>query len=367
MRLFSLALAAVVVVPNHADAQSILERVLGQIDGAKNFAQVNGTFANIAENVGTLVPSTSPTMTEVPLTFANAPADAILWGINADMPEGVFIRVGDIGRTFYPVENGTLIEQALFRVGADSLTVDADGSLSVTGLTGTETFGAVQLDGTTDALLSAENTTAAFINRPDTYVYDFASPDGDLVIVATQEYVDLVRSFGPFSGITITQRTGLIASPGAAFSYVSPDIDGSITNIIIGVTSATQEAAAAGTAQAFDMHTVDLGDMATTVLGAVNTGVITLGVNSAVADAATRSTSVSSSLMTQIGGSADTGALVLNVSSNAGAINGTINNTLATVNGSIGNMSTTTLGAVNTGTITSGVTAAMQGIVGMSN
>ncbi|WP_439150769.1 hypothetical protein [Sulfitobacter sp.] len=58
-------------------------------------------------------------------------------------------------------------------------------------------------------------------------------------------------------------------------------------------------------------------------------------------------------MKTQIGGSADTGALVLNVASNASA-----------VNGSIGNLSTTALGAVNTCTIISGVDAAVAGIVG---
>jgi hypothetical protein len=36
------------------------------------------------------------------------------------------------------------------------------------------------------------------------------------------------------------------------------------------------------------------------------------------------------------------------------------------VNGSVGNISTTALGAVNTGAITNGVNAAVQGIVGMS-
>jgi hypothetical protein len=103
-----------------------------------------------------------------------------------------------------------------------------------------------------------------------------------------------------------------------------------------------------------------------TALGAVNTGDITLGVNSAVDEATTSTTRAISAAMTQIGGSADTGALVLNVASNAGAVNGSTQNILASVNGSIGNLSTTALGAVNTGTITSGVNAAVQGIVGMS-
>ena len=73
-------------------------------------------------------------------------------------------------------------------------------------------------------------------------------------------------------------------------------------------------------------------------------------------------------MMTQISGSA--GALVLvlvlvlNVASNASAVNSSIENVMMAVNGSVGNLSTTALGAVNTGTIVSGVDAAVAGIVG---
>jgi hypothetical protein len=148
---------------------------------------------------------------------------------------------------------------------------------------------------------------------------------------------------------------------------LSTTIDGSIANIITGVTAATGEAiAGAASATEFVMPTLNFGNMATTALGAVNTGGITLGVNSAVDEARTSTTRAISVAMTQIGGSADTGALVLNVASNASAINGSIDNTMLAVNGSIGNMGTTALGAVNTGTIISGVNAAVQGIVGMS-
>ena len=148
---------------------------------------------------------------------------------------------------------------------------------------------------------------------------------------------------------------------------LSTTVDGSITNIITGVTSAMQEAVAGVvTATEFTLPTFDLGDMATTALGAVNTGEITLGVNSAVDEASTSTTNAISATMTQIGGSADTGALVLNVAHNASAVNGASQNTMIAVNGSIGSASTTALGAVNTGAITSGVNAAVQGIVGMS-
>jgi hypothetical protein len=156
-------------------------------------------------------------------------------------------------------------------------------------------------------------------------------------------------------------------TPGTFIPGISSTIDGSITNIVTGVTAATAEAVAgSATATEFVMPTLEFGAMATTALGAVNTGDITLGVNSAVDEAATTTTRAVSSVMTQIGGSADTGALVLNVASNAGAINGPIQNTMTQVNGTIGDLSTTALGAVNTGTITSGVNAAVQGIVGMS-
>lgn len=98
----------------------------------------------------------------------------------------------------------------------------------------------------------------------------------------------------------------------------------------------------------------------------MNSGDITLGVNSAVDEARTTTTNAISAALEQIGGSADTGAIFINVASNAGAINGSINNVLNQVNGSIGNLSTTALGAVNTSMIVSGVDAAVQGIVGMS-
>lgn len=144
-------------------------------------------------------------------------------------------------------------------------------------------------------------------------------------------------------------------------------IDGSITNIVTGVTEATERAAALAGVSAMEMAipTVDFGDMATTALGAVNTGEIALGVNSSVDEAATRTSRAVSAAMTQLGGDAEVGALVLNIASNVTSVDGSISNTLLMVNGTVGNISTTALGAVNTGTITSGVSAAVQGIVGM--
>lgn len=144
-------------------------------------------------------------------------------------------------------------------------------------------------------------------------------------------------------------------------------IDGSINNIVNGVTAATLVAVSGATsALEYRLPTFDFGNMATTTLGAVNTGDIVLGVNQSVDEAKTTATGADSAVGGQIGGSSDTGALVLNVAANMTGINGSINNAMTGVAGSIGTMSTTTLGAVNTGAITSGVNAAVNGIVGVS-
>ena len=51
MRLLILIATAMIAVPGVGSAQSVLERVLGQIDGATNLAPINGVYANIAESV----------------------------------------------------------------------------------------------------------------------------------------------------------------------------------------------------------------------------------------------------------------------------------------------------------------------------
>jgi len=147
-------------------------------------------------------------------------------------------------------------------------------------------------------------------------------------------------------------------------SEVSTTIDGSVTNII----NATAEvaAAAAGTATALELPTVDAGNIATTTLGAVNTGEITVGVGSAVDDAATSTSRAISASMTVVGASTEAGTMMLNIASNTSIIRGNVENNVIAANGSFGNISTTTLGAVSTGTIANGINSTLQGIVGMA-
>ena len=257
-KLLATSALAIIAMSGAASAQSVLERVLSQIDNSTNLAPVNGTFANIAENIG------------------------------------------GGATTNYMDANGDVISQSQYdaavNAALDSIAATADGAGTITG-----------------------------------YVYGGTSyASMDLAVSAAEQ--DIADNY-------------------TAFQVSDGGIDGSINNTLDGISAATQEAIAGTvTATEWNMPTVDLGDMATTALGAVNTGDITLGVNSSVDEASTSTTNAVSAVMNQLGGSADTGAIVLNVASNMTGVNGSINNVMNEVNGSVGNLSTTALGAVNTGT-----------------
>jgi len=340
MRLFVFSLATLIAASGGASAQSVLERVLGRIDNATNLAQVNGTYANIAENVGI-----APTSQNAPVDLSTASDDTILWSFGLrDM------TIADLGTTFTSGD-GSAIGELL--VEGDRITLFNDGSLLLEGR-----GASYPMTGVYGPMILEPDIPVPF--PEDALVYTVLGESR--LLSESTEYNDFGGGVGWYSPAPDFEAIMIdVTIPG-----LSPDIDASITNIISGVVDATAEATAEATAAEFTLPTVDLGDMSTTGLGAVNTGDITLGVNSAVDEASTSTTRAIAAVMTLIGGSADTGAIVINVASNAGAINGSINNVLDQVNGSIGNLSTTALGAVNTGTIVSGVDAAVQGIVGMS-
>jgi len=332
MRLFAASLATLIAASGGASAQSVLERVLGQIDGASNLTQVNGTYANIAETVGLLetIPGTSS-----PAYWSTSEGDVV---------------------------TDTQMADAFAAAQSDYITAFEDARPIVYEPPFYDPF---------DPMFGYPEIWKYFPNPsiPDEWIgyYSLAEAEAARTSAAnTALGTDLLLSdFATWQAANYAYTEAVI-SPEVVIP-ISTTIDGSITNLITGVSAATAQAVAgAGSATVFSMPTVDLGNMTTTVLGAVNTGEITLGVNATVDEAGTATTRAISASMTQIGGSADTGAVVLNVAHNASAINGSIQNTMTAVNGSIGAASTTALGAVNTGTITSGVNAAVQGIVDMT-
>lgn len=310
-KLLATSALALVGFASAASAQSVLERVLGEIDNSTNLASVNGTFANIAENIGG-----ATTVNVYTDTNGNIYSQAEWDAAQIDIDTGDYTLIG-AGNMVNPTTGAVLTDAQYIAAGSPSGYLDSDTNALYKGVDGSEVDNQVI-------------TSAAFSNLPA----------ADFYTKPTLAKMDVIA--GPAVGI-----------------------DGSILNIVDGITDATQTATA-GVVNAveYNMPTLDWGNMSTTVLGAVNTGEITLGVNQSVEQAKTTSTGALSSLVDQIGGSADTGALVLNVASNMTGVNGSIRNTMTEVNGTVGNLGTTVLGAVNTGTITSGVNAAVTGIVG---
>lgn len=289
--------------------QSVLERVLSQVDNSTNLASVNGTFANIAENIGgttTVYNNGTTTLT---------------------VDEFAALASADHKANYTSVPSTSYVNNA----GTSVLTATQYGLLSAADKA------AYTLVSTTTGYF-VSNITGEIISNESYNGITYANA------AAVQTAVDA------YNAVTVSGLEG---------------INGSINNVINGLDTATMVAAVGSiTATEYLLPTIDLGNISSTVLGAVNTGEITLGVNQAVDQAKTTSTGALSSVIEQIGGSADTGALVLNIASNMTGVNGSINNTMTGVNGSVGTAATTVLGAVNTGTIISGINAAVTGIVG---
>jgi hypothetical protein len=383
MRQLVFSFAMLIATSGSAFAQSILERVLGQIDGASSGVQTNGVYANIAESIGQ--PSLVMT-TEVPVDpftvvenntitlddgtylvfFSNVFPPAIIGEYSTPPDPSGDVYVQHYTESGVPIGNPEVVNTTTFHTQYYPDVVEfADGSFAV--VWSQSQFGAVFAIGY--QMYNADGTKS-----------------GGEVLTSTGDSPDLSRTYAlglgnglevsfinKFNGLTevrtiLTVTTvGYTSTQVTTLDGIATVIDGSITNLITGVSAATAQAvSSAGSATVFSIPTVGLGNMTTTVLGAVNTGEIALGVNATVDQAGTTTTRAISAAMTQIGGSAETEALVLNVAHNASAVNGSIQNTMIAMNGSIGSASTTTLGAVNTGTIVSGVDAAVHGIVGMT-
>jgi hypothetical protein len=383
--LVSTTAIALISIGTAANAQSVLERVLGQIDNATNLAPVNGTFANIAENIGG-GQTVSIYQDANGNQITGAEYDALLAQVDQSdytaIPTDSYVNptTGDV-ITSSAFSNLSATEQGAYVLAATETTTS---TTSVTTSTTTTVTGTTQnfnqnvnttyTTNTPNAAIASQSTTTTTTTTgtPNTITTTYTNTNTNVnVNRTTSYYMDAqgnVISAAQYSALASVAPETLYTYQGDVIVDGLAGIDGSINNLVDGLTDTTQQALASATVSAtqWDMPTLNFGDMATTALGAVNTGDITLGVNSAVDEATTSTTQAVSSVMEQIGGAADTGAIVLNIASNMTGVNGSINNVMSEVNGSIGNLSTTALGAVNTGTITSGVNAAVQGIVGTS-
>jgi hypothetical protein len=363
MRQFIFVSSVLIAFPSLAPAQSILERVLRQIDGATNLAPVNVAYVNIAESISletqTLERVEIPAQV-VPMTVETAPEQVFLAFIWPKFPDGR--DMPGASRLISSNDLGTVIENPFGEIiGGDAISIGLDGYVSILDRDGAESkFGIVPFVTETSSVIT-DTSSPLSLSLNNGFIF----PQGGSLWLRPEDY-------GPrYSGVQDEYLTVTIPASVEFIPHmigVSSEVDGSILNVITGVTIATAEVVGgAVVASEFALPSVGLGDMSTTALGAVNTGDITVGVNATADEAKTSTAQAISSLIMQVGGSADTGALVLNAASNAATVNASITNTISHVNGSVGALSTTTLGSVNTGTIVSGVNSAVAAIGGMSD
>lgn len=235
------------------------------------------------------------------------------------------------------------------------------------GSIGMDSTDGVTLTGTLSPTLQELNTFSALLSTEplaEGEVYVPSSGESPIPTVFPQisQISTLERVLAQIDGATNLARINGTFVNVADNSGVG-GINGSILNTVSGITAMARSAAADAIAIEYTIPVLNWGDMSTTVLGAVNTGEISLGLNAKVEDVRTRSTEAVRVSLVQLGGSSETGVLVINMASNMSGVDGRIANTMHAVSGTIGDLSTTTLGAVNTGTIVSGVNGTVQGIL----
>lgn len=232
------------------------------------------------------------------------------------------------------------------------------------GSVGMDSNDGLTLNGTLNPTLQQLNTFSANLSTVPLGAGEiFVPPAGDSPVPTLFSQVStLERVLAQIDGATnLAQINGTFVN--IAENTGVGGINGSILNTVSGITAAARSATADAIAIEYAIPVLNWGDMSTTVLGAVNTGEISLGLNAKVEDARTRSTEAVRVGLVQLGGSGGTGVLVINMASNMSGVDGRIANAMTSVSGTIGNLSTTTLGAVNTGSIVSGVNGTVQGIV----
>ena len=327
MRNLLLASVSMLAIAGTASAQSVLERVLAQ---TQSLGQVTGVFANVADNIGT----------DFVTVYTNSTGDVLSSAEYDDLVDDNSL---------------TLLGSALDYINSAGNVITP---AQYANLTVTEATAYAQI--VTGDVAYVNNGTGV-VTQTTTLLYNGAITAGQSAIAA-------------YSGTTIAGGAGTI--------------DGSINNIVSGLSEV--QASVMGQVTAVSVPTVNFGNMATTVLGAVNTGEIGLGTNQLVEEAIAGTTQAIRTEISQIGTMAGLTQVALNSALNTMNINGSINTTMSGVNGSVaavspdvleiamaasdtlsltgvadllGSMNTTVLGAVNTGTIVSGVNNQVDGTV----
>jgi len=375
----AVALCGALAFASPVSAQALLERVLGQISGT---TQVTGIFANTADNIGSTRNIIVETETQTPAGIEDARGSDVLFFVRSNYGPTFAVTADQIGTTF----------SAPPGMNWSTITIDSDGTITVadTDFDPSDRYSFFDPTGA-QLLFTVQDNNATSTDFSEYRIFD----DGTTRFIATPATADAQN----YDGAGFQQVFNTEVTQTASVERISADIDASVTNILQG-TARTH--AGIADAVAIAGTTALVGNIATTALGAVNTGDIalagaTLGLTDIV-DRAVGGTSLAvqqrvGAVVTQSGTQADAAVIVLNAALNASAVNGAVLNVVTgldaelgrsgfdiarhgTVDGVVlagmnaeaisalaGGISTTALGAVNTGAIVSGASRQVAGVV----
>lgn len=210
---------------------------------------------------------------------------------------------------------------------------------------------------------AAQQTTVSVLERVLGNVDNLVSASGG----ETSIFANIAST-----NVDVIDPDGLAVLVGNIDGSISLDLSNIGTNPFGRLTNTFEEISQVGGAELIsrvevDAITFDLGDISTTVLGAVNTGDIALSgsvsrinedfdetVSSAVAGLSQSVSEVRNSALgasSNLLGDSANPVLMLNLADNVASIDGSIRISMESVNGTTGTIGTTVLGAVNTGSI----------------
>ena len=345
-RLLATTAIATMAMTGAASAQSLLERVLD----STNTQEITGIFANTADNV-----------------LAGAVPDTVNVGGTATTQDRT-LQVGDV----ILVRDTDAGEDVIAEVAPNGALI-VPGSVSETNPNGTQINDYAVSVGATVLTDNAGNLTVAAAAISGTDVGALTNVDDD------------------FDVATITTTVG-------GDTFETSGINASITNILRGLDGPTSVTANTEATEAVDAL---IGNIETTALGAVNTGDIELigsnigfteEIDQAIAGTSEALQQRIDHTITQVGTTADQTMLAINSALNETNVNASVLNAMSGVNATIGRsgfenalsdtdfaavagmdadaiaaltggISTTALGAVNTGTIVSGASEQVNGVV----
>lgn len=363
-----LAPPALALIAAPAPAQTALERVLDQIGDA---TQVSGILANTADSIER-DPVTIGTRseTQTPVGIEGAEASDVIYFVRSNFGPTFTVTADQIGTTFIAPAGSSW----------SRITIGSDGTVtSVDTDNDPRDVWTFYDPSNTVRLFSVQDGNSTTTDFSEYRIFD----DGNTRRITTEAAAN-AANYGAagFDQVFLTEIETVsqtIVFPAA--------VDGSITKTASRIETAMFNID--DTIGTIGTVTARFGNVATTVLGAVNTGEIAIGANQAVEEALSGTSEAISSTVTQVGTRADQTRLAVNSALNTIDIDGSISSGFEGVNGSVaaispdvveivaqggliemvgldrllGSMETTVLGAVNTGTIVSGVNNRVAGTV----